>query len=104
MGVEFLAPGGTGIGEEDVDVVGCFRHFCQQMFYSLDLGGVGRDGNGLGARSLVREGIESGAGFFAGFGLAGGDVDLGAAGLEEAGCNVSVMVLCSQLKYIKSLP
>lgn len=47
-----------------------FSSFCE----------VGGDGDGLAGAG---EGVEGGAGFLAGFSFAGGDEDLGAAGLEE---------------------
>ena len=83
--VELLPPRRAGVREQDVHVVGRLLHFLHQPFHVGDLGGVGGDGDGLGAGALVGEGVERGAGGVAGGGFAGGDVDFGAACLEEAG-------------------
>lgn len=60
------APCGTGVGEEDVDVVGGLGDLGDQTLDLRDLGGVGGDGDGDGARSFVGEGVEGRDGFFAG--------------------------------------
>ena len=84
VGFEGRTPGGAGVGEEDVDVVGVFR---DEGGESLDFGYFGEvsgDGDGFCAGALVGEGVEGCDGFVAGFGFARGDVDLGAAGLHQA--------------------
>ena len=58
---------------------------CDFAFFGL----VGGDGDG---GALAAEGVEGGAGFFAGGGFAGGDEDFGAAGLEEAGGGAVLLV------------
>ena len=83
MCLEGSAPGGTGVGKEDVDVGG---GLCDLGGEAVDLGylgDVGGHGDGFGAGADVREGVESGHGFLAGFGFAGGDIDFRAAGLEK---------------------
>ncbi len=85
MGFEFLAPGGARVGEEDVDVGGCFGHFGSEALDFGDFGGVGRDGDGGCAGAFVLEGIEGSDCFFAGRGFARGYVDFATAGLEETG-------------------
>lgn len=60
-------------------------HFLHQSLHIPNLRTVGGDGDGLGAGALVGESVEGGAGLVAGGGFTGGDVDFGAAGLEEAG-------------------
>ncbi len=82
--VELLAPGGAGIGEQDVDMVGSLAHLVDepvQLVHARDIGG---DGDGPRRGALVGEGVEGVDGLVAGAGLARGDVDFGAAGLEEA--------------------
>lgn len=84
--VELLAPGGAGVGEQDVDMVGSLAHFVDepvQLVHARDIGG---DGDGARRGALVGEGVEGVDGLVAGGGFAGGDVDFGAAGLEEAVC------------------
>lgn len=56
-------------------------HLLDQPVNLARLGLVGRNGDGL---AFAAEGVEGGAGFFAGLRFARGDEDLGAAGLEEA--------------------
>lgn len=84
MRVELLAPGSAGIGEEDIDAVGGLAHLSHQPLELVDAGVIRRDGDGLRAGSLTREGVQGGDGFVAGGGFAAGDVDFGAACLEEA--------------------
>lgn len=81
--IELLAPGCAGIGEQDIHMVGCLGHLGGETAQFLDLGAVGRDGDRLCAGSFVGEGVESCDGFVAGLLLARGDVDFGAACLEE---------------------
>jgi hypothetical protein len=76
MRVEGGPPGGSSIGKEYVNVIGRLGYLSCEPLNLGDFGGVGRDRDGNGAGPLVREGIESGDGFFAGFGFARGDVDL----------------------------
>jgi len=71
--VEGCAPRGSGIGEQDVDVVGVLGHFGDQAFDFGRFGDVCWDGDGFAGE---RKRIESGAGFFAGGGFAGCDEDL----------------------------
>jgi hypothetical protein len=85
MGFESLAPGGAGVGEEDVDVRGRLCDLGGQPRDLGDLGGVGGDCDRDCAGAEVGERVEGADGFFARRGLAGGYVDFGAAGLEEAG-------------------
>ena len=85
MRVEGLAPGRAGVGEQDVDVPGRLADLGDEPLDLGGLGGVGGDGDGLGAGALVGEGVEGGASGGAGVGFAGGDVDFRAAGLEESG-------------------
>ena len=61
------------------------RYLLDQSLDIADLRAIGGDGDRLGAGTLVGERIEGSAGGVAGCGFAGGDVDFGAAGLEEAG-------------------
>jgi hypothetical protein len=84
VAVELFTPGGTGIGEENVDVVGRLAHLSHQAFQFGRLGAVGGHRDRLRTRALVGERIQCRSGFFACLGLARADVDLGAAGLEEA--------------------
>ena len=60
-------------------------HFCDQRLDIGDLGAVGGDGDRGGAGAEIGQGVEGFAGGGAGGGFARGDVDFGAAGLEEAG-------------------
>lgn len=64
-------------------MVGGLAHFMHepvQLVHARDIGG---DGDGARRGLFVGEGVEGVDGFIAGGGFAGGDVDLGAAGLEE---------------------
>lgn len=81
--VEWCSPGCAGVGEEDVDVVGGLGDLLYEGTDTGDLGGVGWDGDGFCAWLETWEGVEGGAGFFAGGGFAGCDVDFGSSGLEE---------------------
>ena len=83
VGLEGRAPGGAGVGEEDVDVVCVLRDEGGEPLDLRYFGEVGGDGDGFCAGSLVGEGIEGCYGFVAGFGFAGRDVDLGAACLHQ---------------------
>lgn len=53
MGVELLAPGGAGVGEQDVDVVGGLGDLGHQPLDLGELGAVGGDGDGFCAGPLV---------------------------------------------------
>lgn len=83
--LERSPPCSSGIGEEDVDVVGCLRDLGGEAFDLGDLRRVGGDGDGAGAGAFPGQGVQFADGLVAGAGFAGGDVDFGAAGLEEAG-------------------
>lgn len=85
MGVEGLAPGGAGVGEQDVDVVGVLLDLGDEPVDLGHLGAVGGDGDGDCSGAAVGQLVEGCAGLVAGFGFAGGDEDFGTAGLEEAG-------------------
>ena len=85
VGVEFLAPGGACVGEQDVDVVGRLGHLGDQPLDLGDFGAVGGYRDGAGRGVLVGEGIESSAGGLASGGFAGGYVDFEAASLKEPG-------------------
>lgn len=84
MGIECLAPCCSGIGEEDVNMVGCLRDFGNELFYLGEFGAVGGDRDSPRVGVLGGQGVEGFTGFGAGFGFAGGDVDFGASGLDEA--------------------
>ena len=59
-----------------------FLYLLDQSYDLIWFCKIGWDGEGFALETKV---VEGGAGFFAGFGFARGDEDLGAAGLEEAG-------------------
>lgn len=82
--VKWCSPGCAGVGEQDVDVVGGLGDLLHQGTDAGDLGGVGWDGDGLCAWLETWEGVQCGAGLFAGRGFAGGDIDFGGSGLEES--------------------
>lgn len=84
VGVKGLAPGGAGVGEENVHAVSVLLDLFEQVRHALHVGRVGGDGDGDGAGRAVGKGIEGFAGLVAGGGFAGRDEDLGGAGLEEA--------------------
>jgi hypothetical protein len=78
--IEALAPGGAGIGEQNIDMVGVLADLGDE---SLDLTVLGEIcGNGV-CLAAGGEGVQGVNGFLAGFGLAGGDEDFGASSLEE---------------------
>ncbi len=85
MCIKLLSPRRPRIGKQDIHMISRLAHFLHQSFYISDLSAVSGHADGLGAGTLVREGVEGGAGLVAGRGFAGGYVDFGAAGLEEAG-------------------
>jgi hypothetical protein len=58
-------------------------YFGHQSVQLVHAGAVGWYGDSLRAGPLVRQVVQRGDGFVAGILLAGGDVYLGAAGLEE---------------------
>lgn len=66
-------------------------HFLHQRLHVSDLRAVGRDGDGSGTGPFVGERIEGFTGTIAGCLFAGGDVDFGAAGLEEAISRISAL-------------
>ena len=89
VGLEGLPPRRARVREQDVHVVGRLGDLRRQPLDLGHLGRVGGDGDGHGTRPLVRQGVEGVDRFLAGFGLARGYVDFGAAGLEETGEFVS---------------
>lgn len=79
--VEFLSPCCSCVGEEDIHFIRVLLHLFDQ---SLDFAGfrnICGDGDGF---AVPGKGVEGGTCFLAGFRFAGGDEDLGAAGLGEA--------------------
>lgn len=82
--VKGLAPGRAGVGKQDVDVVGVLAHFGEQAVDAVHGRRVGGHGDCRGVGGLAGQRVEDFACFLAGGGLAGGDEDLGAAGLHEA--------------------
>jgi hypothetical protein len=94
MGVKWGAPGGTGVGEEDVDVVGGLGDLADEVLDAGELGTIGWDAVGSGSWLETWEGVQGRDGLFAGLGLAGCDVDFGAAGLEEA--VIVMLAICFQ--------
>lgn len=93
VGVEGLAPGGAGVGEQDVDVGRVLPHAVDEGLHALDGGAVGRYGDGLRAGRQARQAVERLHGFLAGGGFARRDEDFGAACLEEATGRARVVVL-----------
>lgn len=69
-----------------------FAHFRHQTLDVGDFGAVCGNRDGDGAGPFGWQGIERLTGRFACCGFAGGDVDFGTAGLEEAARLISVMV------------
>ena len=65
-------------------MIRCLLHLCYQSLHALDCGAVSGDGNCARGGGLVRQGVEGFDSGGAGGCFAGGDVDFGAAGLEEA--------------------
>ena len=57
VGIELLAPGGTGIGEEDIDVVGRLGNLGHQAIQLLHASAVGWHGDGLSAWPLVGQSV-----------------------------------------------
>lgn len=84
VGIEFLAPGRTGIGKEDIHMISRLAHFGDQSVQLVHTGAISWHGDGLSAGPLVRQGVQRGDSFVAGILLAGGDVHLGTTGLQEA--------------------
>lgn len=84
MRIEPLPPGRSRIREQYIHMIRRLFDLLHQPLDFSDLRTVCRDGDGLCAWALVGKGVEGGAGLIAGGGFAGGDVDFGAAGLEEA--------------------
>lgn len=85
VGVEFLTPCSTSIGEQNIDFIGVLLYLFDQSLDFTGLRKVGGDGNGF---AVSREIVESCAGFFAGFCFTGCDEDFGAACLGESGGKV----------------
>jgi hypothetical protein len=84
-GLKLTPPRRTRIRKQDIHVVRMFPYFGDQALDLADLGAVGGDGDGLGPRGLVGEGVEGGDGGGACGCFARGDEDFGTAGLEEPG-------------------
>ena len=84
VGFEALAPCCTGIREEDVDVRRLLPDLAGQTLDLRHLRQVGRHGDRDRVGPFVRQRVEGAHGFVARAGFARGDVDFGAAGLEEA--------------------
>lgn len=82
--VKGLAPGRAGVGKQDVDVVGVLAHCGEKAVDAVHGGRVGGHGDCRGVGGAAGQCVEDLACFLAGGGLAGGDEDLGAAGLHEA--------------------
>jgi len=83
MRVERRAPGGAGVGQQDVDVRRVRLHLRHQPVDFAGLAAVGRHGDGDGARRAVRQLVQRRARLLAGFRFARCDEDFGAAGLQE---------------------
>lgn len=83
MRIKRLSPRRTRIREQDIHMVRCLPDLLNQVFHALDLGAVGRDGNGFRAGGQVGQGVEGLHGGVAGGGFAGCNVDLRSACLEE---------------------
>ena len=90
--LELLAPGRARVGEQDVHVVRRLLDLGDETVELIHARVVRGHGDGLRVGAFGGEGVEGFHGFFAGGGFAGGDVDFGAAGLEEA---VSLLVMFS---------
>lgn len=75
VGIELLAPSGTGISEENIDVISRLRDFSNQAIEVLHARAICGHGDGLSARPLVGKSIQGCDGFIAGSLLAGCDVD-----------------------------
>lgn len=83
VGIELLTPGRTGVGEQNVNMVGVLLDLLDQALDLRHLGGVRRDRDGDGTGVAVRERVQRIAGLLARLRFARGDEDLGAAGLEK---------------------
>lgn len=84
MRVEGFAPGGPGVGEQNVDAVCVLLDAIEKGLDPFDGGAVRGDGDGLGPGREVGERVEQGDGGVARGGFAGRDEDFGAPCLEEA--------------------
>lgn len=74
MGVEFLAPRGARVGEQDVHVLGVLGYLSHEVFHAFEGGAVGGDRDRrLGPGVNPGEGVEDLDGFCAGGGFPGGD-------------------------------
>lgn len=92
MLVEGGTPGRTGVGEQDVNMVGVLLDLRQQALDAIERRRVGGGRDGLGAGLQVGQSIELLDGVFAGLGLARRDEDRGGAGLEEANSRIKELV------------
>ena len=84
MCIELLTPRRSCIRKQDIYMVGRLTDFRNKLLDIGHVGAVGRNRDGFGTGSFVGKSIEGFAGFSAGRGFAGGDVDFGASGLQEA--------------------
>lgn len=84
MCVELLTPRRPRIRKQDIHVVGRLTNLGNKPLDIAHFGAVGWHRDGFGTGSFVGKCIECFAGFGAGRSFAGGDVDLGASGLQEA--------------------
>lgn len=83
MCVKSLAPGCSGVGEQDINMIGCLRYILHQAFDAFDLGAVRRYRYRLSAGSFVGKRIQRSAGSFACGGFAGCDVNFRTTSLKE---------------------
>lgn len=84
MCIELLAPRRSCICKQDIHTIRGFLHLGHQLFDPFDLAAICGYRNRLRAWRFIGKRIESGTGGFACGRFAGGDVDFGTAGLEEA--------------------
>ncbi len=83
VGVDILAPGRAGVGQEDVDMVGVLLDIGEQLLHAGQVGAVGGDGDGTRTRREVGECVERLDCGLARCLFAGRDEDGGGAGLEK---------------------
>ncbi len=88
MRIEPLSPSRARIGKEYIHMIGRLSYFRHQPLYLAGFGAVGWNRNCACRGMFVWESVEGCAGFFAGLSFAGGYVDFGTAGLEEAECEI----------------
>ena len=83
VGVDVLAPGRAGVGQQDVDMVGVLLDIGEQLLHAGQVGAVGGDGDGTRTGREVGECVEGLDGGLARRLFAGRDEDSGGAGLEK---------------------